>query len=385
MSFLSVYESYFIKYLTHTQFEALRILLWLLMVHKQVRIEKLAACFPLPILYESRRKHIQRFLVLSALSIPKLWFPLIKVIIHKEFKLGSRLIITIDRTQWKDKNVFVIAVIWQKRAIPIYWQLLNKRGASNLAEQQALIQPVLCLLKDYELVIIGDREFHSVKLAYWLKQKSKKQKLFFAFRQKQGTNHQKDGQDYQEFSTLGIQPGMKMFLTGVSVTKEKGFGHFNVGAYWKRKYNGKQEKEPWFILTNLETLKEVLKVYKARAGIEAMFKDCKTGGYNLEGSKANAQRLTSLILLIAIAYTATSLKGKKFQQTNQAKYLARLTEKSRRDRRHSNFWIGLYGSLWINAWDFCSDFVSIMMINNPQKLRNYQRGFKAMSLIELAA
>ncbi|WP_232287096.1 hypothetical protein [Crocosphaera watsonii] len=88
-----------------------------------------------------------------------------------------------------------------------------------------------------------------------------------------------------------------------------------------------------------------MKVYRARAGIEAMFKDCKTGGYNLEGSKANNKRLNSLILLIAIAYTATSLKGKTFRQTNQGKYIASLTEKSRRDRRHSNFWIGLYGSL----------------------------------------
>jgi hypothetical protein len=29
-----------------------------------------------------------------------------------------------------------------------------------------------------------------------------------------------------------------------------------------------------------------VKVYQQRFGIEAMFKDCKTGGYNLEGSKA---------------------------------------------------------------------------------------------------
>ncbi|CCQ50630.1 Transposase [Crocosphaera watsonii WH 8502] len=98
---------------------------------------------------------------------------MIKAIICKEFKTGSRLIITIDRTQWKDKNVFMVAVIWKKLALPIYWTLLGKRGASRLSEQQALIQPVLCLLKNYELVILGDREFHSVKLAYWLKQKVK--------------------------------------------------------------------------------------------------------------------------------------------------------------------------------------------------------------------
>ena len=33
-------------------------------------------------------------------------------------------------------------------------------------------------------------------------------------------------------------------------------------------------------------------------GIETMFKDCKTGGYNLEGSQANVQGLTNLILLL---------------------------------------------------------------------------------------
>ncbi len=312
----------------------------------------------------------------------RLWFPLIKSIIYKEFKTGSRLLITIDRTQWKDKNVFVIAVIWKKRALPIYWQLLNKRGASKLSEQKALIKPVLRLFKNYELVIIGDREFHSVKLAYWLQQKGKKQPIFFAFRQKQGTNHQQDDEKYQTFSDLGMKPGMKRFLTGVSVTKGKGKRHFNVGAYGQRKYKGKQEKEPWFILTNLNSLEEVLKVYRARAGIEAMFKDCKTGGYNLEGSKANNKRLTSLILLIAIAYTCTALKGQIFRQKHQAKYIARLQEKRRTDKRHSDFWLGLYGSLWINAWEFCSGFVSIMMMNNPHKLNNYQRGLKAMSLIE---
>ena len=40
-----------------------------------------------------------------------------------------------------------------------------------------------------------------------------------------------------------------------------------------------------------------------------MFRDCKSGGYNLEGTKANQQRLTNLILLIALAYTASCLSG----------------------------------------------------------------------------
>ena len=54
------------------------------------------------------------------------------------------------------------------------------------------------------------------------------------------------------------------------------------------------------MLTNLENKDEVIKIFASRGGIEAMFHDCKSGGYNLEGSQASAQRLTNLILLIAI-------------------------------------------------------------------------------------
>jgi len=47
--------------------------------------------------------------------------------------------------------------------------------------------------------------------------------------------------------------------------------------------------------------KEAGASFNCLSGIEAMFKDCKTGGYNLGKSHANNQRLKSLILLIAIA------------------------------------------------------------------------------------
>lgn len=187
MDFFSLYESYFKQSLTDTQVQTLKILVWLITVQKTVKIEKLAACFPLPIKYESRRRHIQRFLTLFSLSLPLFWFPIIKMLIDKEFADGSRLIITIDRTQWKEQNIFVIGVIYKKRALPIYWQILEKKGSSNLGEQKAIIKPVLRLLKKYELVVIGDREFHGVELSHWLKNQKSPEKIYFVFRQKQNT------------------------------------------------------------------------------------------------------------------------------------------------------------------------------------------------------
>ena len=190
MQLLELYSSHIQLYLTPSQIQTLKILIWLLTVQKTVKIERLAACFPLPIKYESRRKHLQRFLTLSSLSVPLFWFPIVQMIIQQEFRDGSRLILTLDRTQWKNNNILVIAVIYKKRAIPLYWQVLNKRGSSNLSEQQAIIKPILRLLKKYELVLLGDREFHGVELSYWLKTKNKKSPspIYLIFRQKQGTH-----------------------------------------------------------------------------------------------------------------------------------------------------------------------------------------------------
>lgn len=149
-----VYQTCFQSQLSAAQCLTLEILIWLFQAHKQVRIERLAALFPQPIKFESRRRRLQRFLIVSQVSLPVLWFPLIKYILRTHFtKKSSQLIVAIDRTQWRDKNLFVVSVIWEKRAIPIYWKLLDKRGSSNLAEQKALIIPVLRLLKGYYVIV----------------------------------------------------------------------------------------------------------------------------------------------------------------------------------------------------------------------------------------
>jgi hypothetical protein len=373
-----LYTACLSDYLSASQLLTGEILVWLLQVHKQVRIERLAACLPIPILYESRRRHLQRFLVLRKLSVPLMWFPLIKYILNSQIPPGSRLVVPLDRTQWEVNNLLMVSVIWKKRAFPLYWQFLEKAGSSNLNEQIAVLRPVLKLLKDYEIVIIGDREFRSVELAYWLKKK----KVYFALRLKQDAVVRKIGKSYQKLSEIGLTPGMKLFWSGINYTKQTGFGRFSLAAYWKRKYRGKAPDEGWYILTNLNKIEEVIKVYQARFGIEALFKDCKTGGYNLEGSRASVERLTRLVLLIAIAYTCASLKGDKVQNSGQHKYVCRLQELKRTQKRHSSFWIGLYGQMWIIGWEFCQEWIEQLMQFSRNKLLYFQRGLRAMEEIQ---
>ncbi len=95
-------------------------------------------------------------------------------------------------------------------------------------------------------------------------------------------------------------PGTSFYFQDVQVTKQKGFGKFDMAGHWQRPYREHGEDEGWYLLTNVGNWKEAVAAFKCRSGIEAMFKDCKTGGYNLEKSHADDPRLNSLILLNSI-------------------------------------------------------------------------------------
>lgn len=374
----SFYHDILEKYLNPQQLFTLQMLVWLLQSQKQVRIERLAATLPLTILQNSRRRHIQRFLSIKALSILVIWFPIIREVISRQIKAGTQLIIALDRTQWKEYNVLMVSAIYQKRAFPIFWTLLDKQGASNLAEQQQVLRPVIRLVKKYKLVIIGDREFHSIELAQWLHS----QHLSFVLRQKGNTTFREKKQPFQTLNSIPVQPGIHLFYPQINLTQNKGFSRFNLVASWKRKYKGKQEDEPWYLLTNLPDLKSANKIYGQRYGIEAMFKDCKTGGYNLEGSQASPDKLIALMILIALAMTSAWLQGKRTKLQGQEKYVCRLQETGRTRRRHSNFWIGLYGENWLIAFDYCQEWVESMIGLVRNKKSFYQRGLRAIKLIQ---
>lgn len=375
------YQSCFQNLLTPTQYTTLQILVLLLQFHKNVTLEKLATVFPQPIKFESRRRCLQRFLALAQLKVQLLWFPVLKHRVKTlKFKEGKQLILAVDRTQWRDQNIFVISLIEDKRAIPIYWLILNKRGASNLKEQKALITPVLQLFKGYQLLLLGDREFHSVKLAKELHAK----RVSFVLRQKQGTYIRQDHQPYQQLKTLGLIPGVSYFCSGLHVTKQKGEGHFNMAGYYPRKYRGKVEPSGWHLLTNLSSLDATIIAFKRRSGIEPMFRDCKTGGYNLESTYTTGQRLLALILLIAIAYSCAVFSGRQVRQMRLQKYVGRLQELRRSHRRHSAFWLGLYGYLWVGAMELWADLASQLMRLKPHHLLHFQTGLRAMTLIQSA-
>lgn len=193
----------------------------LLQTHRNVCLSRLASLFPQPIKYESRLRNIQRFLRLPHLSVKLLWFPIVKHMLKQQFRGQGMnraqrrqrqklhliehgyLLLIMDRSQWRERNLIMLSLVWGQHALPVYWRCLAKKGSSSLAQQKSLLAPVLKLLTPYPVVVLGDREFHSVKLGEWLEQNDVK----FALRQKKSTFIQENGQDYQALKHLYFKPG----------------------------------------------------------------------------------------------------------------------------------------------------------------------------------
>ena len=98
---------------------------------------------------------------------------------------------------------------------------------------------------------------------------------------------------------------------------------FDIACKWKREYRGVKVKDAWFILTDLGSLQSAIAAYKQRMGIEEMFRDCKSGGYDIEGTGLRGDRVITIILLMAIAYSLAIFQGTQNQKIQVQKYVSR--------------------------------------------------------------
>ena len=122
------YQSCLQTQLSETQFITLEILVELLQKERRVTIERLATLFPQPILFESRRRNLQRFFSLPQLTPQAVWFPIAKQLIKRQIPCGQTLQIVLDRTQWQNHNLMMVSFVHQNRAIPLYWVWLDKQA-----------------------------------------------------------------------------------------------------------------------------------------------------------------------------------------------------------------------------------------------------------------
>ena len=92
-----------------------------------------------------------------------------------------------------------------------------EKGASDLREQQIVLRPIIKLFKTHQIVIVGDREFHSVELAQWIDHQGVK----LVLRQKKDTTFRKKRRKFNSLSSVLVAPSQRFFLEKLILPRKK--------------------------------------------------------------------------------------------------------------------------------------------------------------------
>ena len=219
-----LYHTHLSEKLTSANYLLTILLIEVVQSIKEVTLESIATKLAMPIKFESRRKKVQRFLSNEEWDLDKIWLSLVIGWIKDSVNQNNVISLAINRTKWQSNNILMVSMIWRKRAIPIYWKMLDKQGNSTLENQQTVLEPVFAALSDYSLLVLGDREFCSVTLANWLREK----KVDFCLRLKKNVCVKTELELWTELKQLGLEPGNSFFNQEVTIRKTAPIEGFNL-------------------------------------------------------------------------------------------------------------------------------------------------------------
>ena len=273
-------------------------------------LKKIARHFTRTTQTDSNYRRIQRFIADTDIDEHQ-----IATLIYNLFGL-EKVTLTIDRTNWKwgksNINIFMLAVVHQGIAIPLYWTMLAKRGNSNTLERTELIEKFIQNFgKDKIQKVLADREFVGANWFEWLS----KEKIKFAIRIKKHskvTNSRGESvQIHTLFHNLNQQityhHDRKLVVDNCPV---------NVCAKLD------SDNDYVIVATNDFDEPDAMATYAKRWQIETLFSCLKGRGFNLEDTHlTKPDRVSKLVAVNALAFCWAYLAGliKVSQQPNHYK------------------------------------------------------------------
>jgi hypothetical protein len=277
---------------------------------RTVNLSHLAGHLPGAALLASKYRRLQRFFQFVRLDQGLA----ARLVVHM-LDLERPKYLALDRTNWKlgsrDINILVLAIVTRRFRVPLLFTLLPHQGSSDTGHRIALMRRYLTLFPAASIrCLLADREFIGVEWMDFLNENN----IPFAIRVKVDmTVTLDDGRTWSLETLLRRRP-----RTGATLLK----GHLNgtsrtmrnpVSLAAKRLSDGE-----WLIVaTNRPDPRQALNDYRKRWGIECLFGDTKTRGFNLEDTHiTNHSKLESLIVVIMLAMAwayrcATSTMGMK--------------------------------------------------------------------------
>jgi hypothetical protein len=204
--------------------------------------------------------------------------------------------LVMDRTDIRqEKSILMLALAFKHRALPLIWKVLPFGGTGEKVQLELLqtITPFLPSVWQKRLCFFGDSEFRAVPLQRYCRQRGwswqvgvKSDTLF----------HTGDGQ-WRALNTIPIQQGERIYVHDLTLTHRHCFRPVHLTVDWKH-----QRDYPRYVVCERPTNRQSWRSGRKRFWIEPFFRDYKSSGFALEGSKITEdERLNHLLLGMALA------------------------------------------------------------------------------------
>jgi hypothetical protein len=264
---------------------------------RSVNLNELAAAAPRAAeRLDMRYQWISRILGNDLIDVDEVMAPYVREVLAGACAGGRTLVVMIDQSKVNDAHqMIMVSLRVGERALPLAWRMKKTQGAIGFAVQREALEAVAALLPEgVRPTLMGDRFYGSPALISWCREQGWGWRL-------------RCKQDLLVFDNGGETTLAECFARGEHMLKDieltEKRARTNVAMLHEEGH-----PEPWIIaMSDPPTTWRALD-YGLRWGIEAMFSDYKTRGFNLEDSQIErTDRLDRLVLVLSIAlYWAVS-------------------------------------------------------------------------------
>jgi hypothetical protein len=257
----------------------------------------IAGAMPLKTKQQSKIQRLRRLLDNAKLTATGVYQPIVRQALTG--LNGQRVHLLLDRVVLTEtQNVLVVSLGFRRRSLPLVWHILPHQGSSSLAAQQKLLREAAKLLPARVRIFVhADSEFRRQQLFRWLRNRRWNAILGIRGNTPVTLDPVRAG---QKLSSWLPDRETVVYLNEVYLTEER-CGPVNVLAWWDKDDRG--VLTCYAVMTNLRATWQTYRIGSRRMGIETMFRDWQSGGFELgKTGITNHKRFARLILLVCLVY-----------------------------------------------------------------------------------
>lgn len=265
---------------------------------RDVNLNELAAALPRSAeRLDMRYQWISRLLGNDLIVVDEVMAPFAREVLELSAQAGQTVVVMIDQSKVNDGHqVLMVSLRVGERALPLAWRMKQTQGAIGFDVQKEALDAVVGLIpQGAQVTLMGDRFYGSPALIKWCRKNGWGWRL-------------RCKQDLLVFDRGGGETTLaecfargEHMLTDVMLTEKRARTHVAM-------VHEEGHPEPWIIAMSEHPNTWRALDYGLRWGIEAMFSDYKTRGFDLEDSQIiRTDRLDRLVMVLGLAlYWATS-------------------------------------------------------------------------------